>query len=327
MLLRGTVEAPVWLADHASAALTTMVMIATVLLLLLASVHHTAAAAAAVGSIKNDDLKLRSGFTARLRPQSEFSGRASSLLATTTASGNVLSARDFGAVGDGVTDDAPALQRAIDAAQHSRKILALPAGIYLVNSSLRVHDNSGMNGPNGTAGFWNCSFPYDDNLAGPNSCPSALHLVGDGGWGLQTLIKGGTAFTADADGGSAIIDVGFGKPGPSVPRAGPGHGHEFSDFAVDAAGKAFHGIRAYAIVRSVAKGLVVMGAIDVGLEFGYGFINRIIDCNFVGSSIGVKSANQANSVIISNNNFEGQSFAAIVVGNSIGGMIIVREVA
>ena len=52
-----------------------MVTIATVLLL-LASVHHTAAA---VGSIKNEDLKLRSGFTARLRLQSEFSGRASSL--------------------------------------------------------------------------------------------------------------------------------------------------------------------------------------------------------------------------------------------------------
>ena len=66
-----------------------------------------------------------------------------------------------------------------------------------------------------------------------------------------------------------------------------------------------------------------MGAIDIGLEFGYGFINRIIDCNFVGSSVGVKSANQANSVIISNNNFEGQSFAAIIVGNSVGGMIIV----
>lgn len=37
-----------------------------------------------------------------------------------------------------------------------------------------------------------------------------------------------------------------------------------------------------------------------------GFINRIMDCNFIGSSIAVKSANQANSVIISNNNFEGQ---------------------
>ena len=110
-----------------------------------------------------------------------------------------------------------------------------------------------MNGPNGTAGFWNCSFPYDDNLAGPNGCPSALHMVGDGGWGLETLIKGGTAFTSDADGGSAIIDIGFGPPGPSVPRGGPAHGHEFSDFAVDAAGKAFHGIRAYAIVRSIAK--------------------------------------------------------------------------
>jgi hypothetical protein len=60
----------------------------------------------------------------------------------------------------------------------------------------------------------------------------------------------------------------------------------------------------------------------VSLHAGYGFINRIEDCNFVGSSIGLKSANQANAVVIANNNFEGQSFAAIVIGNAVGGLII-----
>ena len=46
------------------------------------------------------------------------------------------------------------------------------------------------------------------------------------------------------------------------------------------------------------------------------------DCNFQGSAIALKSANQANAVVIANNNMEGQSLAGIVVGNSIGGMII-----
>jgi hypothetical protein len=180
----------------------------------------------------------------------------------------VINARDYGAKGDGLTDDAPALQRAIDAAQHSRKLLAVPAGVYLVNATLHVRDNSGS-----TSGAkqpaWNCSFAPDDNLAGPSTCPAALHMVGDGGWGLQTVIKGGgPGMVPDAEGGSAIIDVGYGKPGPSVPRAGPAHGHEFSDFVIDGAGKAFHGIRAYAIIRSLVHGVVIMGAIDIGLELG-----------------------------------------------------------
>jgi hypothetical protein len=42
-----------------------------------------------------------------------------------------------------VTDVAPALQKAIDKAQLSRLKLAIPAGVYLVNSTLRVHYNGG----------------------------------------------------------------------------------------------------------------------------------------------------------------------------------------
>ena len=73
----------------------------------------------------------------------------------------------------------------------------------------------------------------------------------------------------------AVIDVGFGPPGPSVPRGGPSEGLELHDFALDVSGKAWHGIRAYAIVRSLVSGLTVMGAIHVGVELGYGFIVRL----------------------------------------------------
>jgi hypothetical protein len=221
----------------------------------------------------SDSLRDASGFTRRLRPSSEHSGKASLLLGAQV--GGVLNARDFGATGDGVTDDAPALQKAIDAAQLSRRKLALPAGVYLVNSTLKVHYNGGP-----AAVQWhNCSFPFDDNLGGPEYCPAALHLVGDGGWGLETIIKAGAIL---ADG--ALIDVGYGPAGPSVPRGGPSQGHEFHDFMLDAAGKAWHGLRAYAIIRSLVSGLRVEGAIDVGVELGYGFINRVENCNFIGVS-------------------------------------------
>ena len=203
----------------------------------------------------------------RVRAPADFSGKATSLL----ASGQALNARAFGAKGDGITDDAPALQKAIDAAQLSRQKLALPAGVYLVKTMLKVR----YNGPVWDAATkkhnspWkNCTFNATDSVMIPGWCPSALHLVGDGGWGLETAIKAGALM-------DAVIDVGFGPQGPSVPRAGPGMGHEFRDFSLDVGSKAEHGLRAYAIIRSLVSGLTVIDAAHVGVEMGYGFINRM----------------------------------------------------
>ena len=43
-----------------------------------------------------------------------------------------LNAKDFGAIGDGVADDAKALSDAIDAATRQGKTLLLPAGTYVL---------------------------------------------------------------------------------------------------------------------------------------------------------------------------------------------------
>jgi hypothetical protein len=51
---------------------------------------------------------------------------------------NGINAKDYGAVGDGTTDDAPALQRAIAAATEGGQALLLPAGTYLVNTTLSI---------------------------------------------------------------------------------------------------------------------------------------------------------------------------------------------
>jgi hypothetical protein len=58
---------------------------------------------------------------------------------------------DFGAAGDchsnasypatRCTDDGPALQRAIDAAQRTRRVLFVPAGQYMISEALIVHSN------------------------------------------------------------------------------------------------------------------------------------------------------------------------------------------
>src|SRR6266540_6229364 len=54
-----------------------------------------------------------------------------------TAVENVFSLADFGAVGDGVTDDGPALQRALDALGESGGgTLLVPAGRYAITTSV-----------------------------------------------------------------------------------------------------------------------------------------------------------------------------------------------
>ena len=60
--------------------------------------------------------------------------------------GNVIpvhfvSVRDFGAVGDGTTDDAQAIQSALDSCRYTGGIIYFPAGEYLVASAILFYSN------------------------------------------------------------------------------------------------------------------------------------------------------------------------------------------
>jgi Pectate lyase superfamily protein len=53
-------------------------------------------------------------------------------------SGEIINAIDYGATGNGTTDDTAAIQAAITAATSQKKILRIPAGTYVVSSSLTL---------------------------------------------------------------------------------------------------------------------------------------------------------------------------------------------
>ena len=216
-----------------------------------------------------------------------------------------------------MADDADSLQAAIDHAQAHRAVLHVPAGVYLVNRTLRVRDNSGV----ANTTWKNCSFSVgktSDYVQGNTfvSCPAALRMVGDGGWGMQTMIRAGAAMDAVIEVESATDVTG---------NTGYAHSHEFAEFAIVADGKAFWGLRGRAIIRSRVVGLHVSGAVNTCIELSQGFINRVEDCDVQGCSLGIVASNEAASVVIANNNLEGQSMAGIVVGSGSNILIVGNE--
>jgi len=57
-----------------------------------------------------------------------------------------LSVLDFGAVGDGVTDDTAAIQAAVEASINQKKSLVFPSAIYAISNTILIPNNSGITG-------------------------------------------------------------------------------------------------------------------------------------------------------------------------------------
>lgn len=60
--------------------------------------------------------------------------------------GTTLSVKDFGAKGDGVSDDTAAIQKAINEASSKNVSLSVPAATYVVTSQLQVKNNTRISG-------------------------------------------------------------------------------------------------------------------------------------------------------------------------------------
>lgn len=82
-----------------------------------------------------------------------------------TSSLSLYSVIDYGAKGDGVTDDTPAIQAAIDACAKTGGTVFLPAGVYLMQNGVQVKYGVNIEGTTApTTGPWHGLTAAGDNL-------------------------------------------------------------------------------------------------------------------------------------------------------------------
>jgi hypothetical protein len=194
-----------------------------------------------------------------------------------------LNAKDFGAVGDGQADDAPALQKAIDAATGQGRALLLPAGVYRINSTLNIMSSA--------------RFHY--LVPGPGFAKHPLRLVGEG-YELTRIIAAVEMH--------ALLNFSANNSkvnGAAAPS--PTENQFLSDLALEAAGLANFSLFAPGIARSRFQRVDFGGALSVGASIGYGWCNYFEQCRFGGNGVGLHT----NKIDVVDSVFEGNTGVVI----------------
>jgi hypothetical protein len=174
-----------------------------------------------------------------------------------------LNARDFGAAGDGVADDAPALQKAIDAALEQGRTLLVPAGKYQINSTLTIMSSARAH--------------YA--VPGPGYAKHPLRMIGEG-YRLTQIVSGRKMhailnFTCE---NSKLY-------GAAAPH--PTENQFISDISLEGAALANYTVFAPGISRSRFERVTFSGALSVGASIGYGWCNYFEFCRFGGNGVGI----------------------------------------
>ena len=124
---------------------------------------------------------------------------------------DVVSVKDFGAVGDGVTDDTSAIQTCINANQTAQ--IVFPSGTYKVSSAILLTDSSGHNfqgslvGQKATITFINTGASTDTDAAMQHGFQAYPVLLAQGGdiTGLQGVVISGFSFVGPTNGACVYI--------------------------------------------------------------------------------------------------------------------------
>ena len=200
----------------------------------------------------------------------------------------MLSVTDFGAVGDGKTDNAPAIQAAIDQAQREYRAVYVPAGIYRVDTGLVVNTTA-KNAAKYSVGT-------------PHWRVAPLRMVGEGatnGMGQSVIFAGGPM--------SAVLTYASRQPGTGATQFPPPnttYNHALEQLTLDANGVANFSVYAPSIVGAKWQSTNFIHGAIAGLYIGYGWIHNIEGCAFKGNAVANLYLDRSvNAVNVLNNNF------------------------
>jgi hypothetical protein len=196
----------------------------------------------------------------------------------------LLSVRDFGAAGDGTTDDAAAIQRGIDASQLQQRTLWFPAGVYLVSNGLVVH----------------CTNPHA-HLNAPNTHTSRLQGEGQ----HQVTIRASHPM-------NSVLT--FTSEYTYAQKATTTNGHSLSELTFDGNGLSNFSVHAASMTRSKFHGVSANNATFAGMYVGFGWTNQFVECAFHRNGLVALYLNAAvNSVNVLDCTFESNRGIGILI--------------
>lgn len=196
----------------------------------------------------------------------------------------LLSVRDFGAVGDGITDDAAAIQRGIDASQQQQRALWFPAGIYAVSTGLVVRRTN-----------------RHAHLDAPDTHTSRLQGEGQ----HQVTIRASHPM-------NSILTFSSGYT--YAQKANTTNGHSLSELTFDGNGITNFSVYAASMSRSKFYAVSANNATLAGMYVGFGWDNKFIECAFHRNGLVALYLNSAvNAVSVLGSTFESNRGIGILI--------------